>query len=132
MTSFIEDGTFHEKAEALSQIFDPMSQRLLYIDGDRFVSTMSKEAVEFYAVAMVYWAKNGNFTAYESQGWGSPQPVKSYPSNAIKCAPQKGKCKCHIDSVVYFGLMGEDGRLDTSVNYAEAKADHSGWTPCRN
>jgi hypothetical protein len=54
------------------------------------------------------------------------------PKNAVKCAAQKGKCECHVDSLVYYGLKAEDGRLDTSVNYAVVEADHSGYTFCKN
>lgn len=50
----------------------------------------------------------------------------------MKCAAQKGKCQCHADSIVYYGLKGSDGKLDTSANYATAEADHSGYTFCKN
>jgi hypothetical protein len=64
--------------------------------------------------------------------WGTKRPPKSNPKDAVKCAAQKGKCQCHVDSVIYFGLKGLDGKLDTSQNYAVGEADHSGYTFCKN
>ena len=34
--------------------------------------------------------------------------------------------------MVYYGIKGSDGRLDTGVSYAVAEADHSGYTFCKN
>lgn len=130
--SALEDGTLDQKAGALGDVFDPVTKKLMKLDGNGFVDTMSEEAVEFYSEATAYWAQQGNFTAYESKNWGTKRPPKSDPKNAIKCSAQKGKCQCHVDSVVYYGLKGSDGRLDTSVNYAVSEADHSGYTFCKN
>jgi hypothetical protein len=93
---------------------------------------MSSEAVEFYSLASAYWAQEGNFTAYNSSNWGTKLPKRTDPKNAVKCAAQKGKCECHVDSIVYYGLKADDGKLDTTVNYAVAEADHSGYTFCKN
>jgi len=50
----------------------------------------------------------------------------------VKCTAQKGKCECHAESIVYYGLKGRDGKLDTSENYFMTEADHSGYTFCKN
>ena len=92
----------------------PITKKLMNLEGKGFVDTMSTEAIEFYSQAAKYWAQQGNFSAYMSEDWGSKRPPKSDPKNAVKCAAQKGKCQCHIDSIVYYGLKGSDGRLDTS------------------
>ena len=34
--------------------------------------------------------------------------------------------------MIYYGLKGSDGLLDTSENYNVAEADHSGYTFCKN
>ena len=128
----MEDGNVEERAEALADVIDPVTKKLMNIDGQGFVNTMSKEAIDFYSEATVYWATQGNFTAYESKNWGTKRPPRSDPKNALKCAAEKGKCECHIDSVVYYGLKGTDGRLDTSKPYAVAEADHSGYTFCKD
>jgi hypothetical protein len=128
----LQDGDLQEKVEALGEVLDPVTKDLAKISGKAFVRTMSQEALEFYSEATAYWAKEGNFTAYNSMKWGTKIPPKADPKNAVKCAAQKGKCECHADSVVYYGLKGEDGKLDTSVNYIMAEADHSGYTFCKN
>ena len=128
----LKDGDIHEKLTALEQIIDPVSEDLLYVSGNEFVSSMSQEAVEFYSDAASYWVTAGNLTAFNSRYWGTRVPQKFHPSNAVKCAAQKGKCECHADSIVYYGLKTSDNKLDTSVNYASAEADHSGYTFCKN
>lgn len=75
---------------------------------------MSIEAIKYYSQAAFYYASNGNFTAYMSKDWGTQRPPKSDPKNAVKCAAQKGKCECPINSLVYYGLKSSDGRLDTT------------------
>jgi hypothetical protein len=64
--------------------------------------------------------------------WGTKIPPKFDPKNAVKCAAQKSKCECHAESVVYYGLKGEDDKLDTSANFFMSEADHSGYTFCKN
>jgi len=88
----LEEGSVDEKADALAELIDPLSSKLMNLDGEGFVDTMSEEAIEFYSDATVYWALNGNFTAYQSVNWGTKRPPKSNPQDAIKCAAQKGKC----------------------------------------
>lgn len=34
--------------------------------------------------------------------------------------------------MIYYGLKGDDGKLDTTQNYAIGEADHSGYTFCKN
>ena len=111
---------------------NPISQKMMNLNGDAFVSTMSQEAITFYSEASVYWATQGTFTAYKSVNWGTKRPPKSNPKDAVKCAAQKGKCQCHADSVVYYGIKGSDGKLNTSLNYAVSEADHSGYTFCKS
>ena len=87
---------------------------MMGIDGDQFVSTMSQEAVSFYSDVFMFMADQGTLRPFQSQEWGTKIHSRSEPKNAVKCAAQKGKCECHVDSFVYYGLKGEDGRLDTS------------------
>lgn len=128
----LKNGDIYEKADALGDIINPISEDLLYVSGDEFVSCMSQEAVRFYADAAAYWATAGNLTAFNSRYWGTRVNKQIDPKNAVKCAAQKGKCECHADSIVYYGLKTSDNKLDTSVNFASAEADHSGYTFCKN
>jgi hypothetical protein len=128
----LEDGDIYEKVDALADVLGPITEDLASLTGKEFVKTMSEEAVEFYSEATAYWAKEGNLTAYNSVDWGTAIPRYSDPTNAVKCAAQKGKCECHTDSLVYYGLKTADGKLDSSANYAVAEADHSGYTFCKN
>lgn len=113
-------------------MLDPISKKLANIDGNEYIHTMSMEAVNLYSEATVYWAKHGNFSAFNSVKWGTPRPPKANPKNAFKCAAQKGKCECHSDSLIYYGLKSSDGLLDTSQPYFVGEADHSGYTFCKN
>lgn len=128
----LEDGDLQQKVDALAEVLDPVTVELAQISGLDFVHTMSQEALEFYSEATAYWAKEGNLTAFGSVKWGTKIPPKANPNNAVKCAAQKGKCECHAESLVYYGLKAADGKLDTSVNYAIAEADHTGYTFCKN
>jgi len=128
----LEEGDIYEKVDALAEVFDPITEDLAEMTGKEFVATMSEEAVEFYSEATTYWAKEGNLTAFNSMDWGTKIPIKTDPTNAVKCAAQKGKCECHTDSLVYYGLKTTDDKLDTSENYAVGEADHSGYTFCKN
>ena len=111
------EGSFHQKVDAMANIFNPVSKKLGGLGGKALVETMSVEAIELYVEVAKYWATFENFTAYNSSEWGTEQPPRSDPKNAVKCAAQKGKCQCPIDSIVYYGLKGSDGRLDTSQSY---------------
>jgi hypothetical protein len=128
----LQEGDIYEKVEALADVVDPISEDLAEMSGEDFVGTMSEEAVEFYAEAAAYWGKEEKFSAYNSSNWGTKIPKRTDPTNAVKCAAQKGKCECHAESLVYYGLKTDDGKLDTSANYAVAEADHSGYTFCKN
>ena len=128
----LEDGDIDQKVEALAEVLDPVTKQLGNMTGMDYVQTMSQEALELYSEATAYWANEGNFTAYGSRNWGTKIPQKTDPKNAVKCAAQKGKCQCHVDSIIYYGLKDDDGKLDTSVNYAMGEADHSGYTFCKN
>lgn len=70
----LKNGDIYEKANALSDIINPISEDLIYVSGDEFVSSMSQEAVKFYADAETYWATAGNLTAFNSRYWGSKVP----------------------------------------------------------
>ena len=110
----LEKGDLEEKVVALSEILDPVVMDLAQVSGADFVSTMSEEAVEFYSEVTAYWAKEGNLTAYNSSNWGTKIPRKTEPKNAVQCAAEKSKCECHAESVIYYGLKADDGKLDTS------------------
>ena len=128
----LESDDIYDKVDALAEVVDPITKDLAEMSGDDFVKTMSEEAVEFYAEAAAYWATEEKFSPYNSVKWGTKIPKRTNPKNAVKCAAQKGKCECHAESLVYYGLKTSDGTLDTSENYAVAEADHSGYTFCKN
>ena len=102
---------------------------------------MSSESVQFYSEVTSYFGKFGNITAWQSTEWGTKIREASFddtdeyqqdPSNAVKCAAEKGKCKCSPKSLIYYGLQTEDSKLDVSNNYITVEAAHSGYTFCRD
>ena len=121
-----------DKTSFLEQIVDPVSQSLSGMDGKSFVKTMSSTAKDIYLSAAVFWAIQGNLSAYNSEVWKKDRPYVSIPQNAVKCAAQKGKCQCDVDSVVYYGAINENGQLDTTRNYTSQEADFHGYTSCKN
>jgi len=102
------------------------------MNGSSFVSTMSKDAQDLYLNAAVFWAVQGNMSAYNSEIWRPEVPYQSVPENALKCAAQKGKCQCPPNGLVYYGAKNEDGMLDTSQNFTSRESFHHGWTPCKD
>jgi len=131
----VEELTFatpEEKGPLLSKVIDPLSFKMLKIDGETMVSGMSQPAINIYADAMLFWALNGNLSAYNSNIWKEPLPVVTNPANALKCAAEKGKCQCALGGVVYYGAKRTDGTLNTDKAYTFAEADHSSFTTCRD
>jgi hypothetical protein len=82
----LEEGDIYDKVEALADVVDPISEDLAEMSGEDFVGTMSSEAVEFYAEAAAYMAKEDQFTAFNSSNWGTKIPKRTDPSNSVKCA----------------------------------------------
>lgn len=62
----LEDGDLEQKVEALAYVINPVTEGLSQMDGKTYVNTMSVEAIEMYSEAFAYFAKNGNFSAYNS------------------------------------------------------------------
>lgn len=131
--TFVEDLKWsNNRKPFLEKLIDPLSKNLTNMDGASFVDTMSQEAQDAYLYSAVFWAVQGNMSAYNSKEWAAEVPYETRPENALYCATQKGKCQCPANGIVYYGAQDKDGFLDTTKDYTSREADHHGWTSCKD
>lgn len=71
-----QDLNIKDKAELVSQLIDPIARKIRNISGDEYVRTMSDDAVDYFLDIAVYYHQYGNFSLFESNQWGKPEPIE--------------------------------------------------------
>lgn len=86
-------GNTTSRQPLIAELIDFVTLKLFSLSGSDYVSTMSDASVQMLSNLMIFWAEEKTFDTYNSAQWSYKKKV-SEPSNAIKCAAERGKCAC--------------------------------------